>query len=66
MAEKCAPHLKDRQIVILNPGRTYGANEFRHILRDEQKANADVTVAETQTLLYVSRHEEFAKLGSSD
>jgi opine dehydrogenase len=61
MAEQCAPHLRDGQIIILNPGRTFGAIEFRHLIRDERKVKADVTVAEAQTLLYVSRHEEFAK-----
>lgn len=61
LAEQCAPHLKDGQIIILNPGRTFGAIEFRHVLKDENKVKADVTVAESQTFIYVSRHEEFAK-----
>jgi opine dehydrogenase len=61
MAEQCAPYLRDNQIIILNPGRTFGAIEFRHILKDEKKIKADVTIAETQTLIYVSRHLEFAK-----
>jgi opine dehydrogenase len=61
MAEKCAPYLKDGQIIILNPGRTFGAIEFRHILKNEKKIKADVTIAETQTFIYVSRHLEFAK-----
>ena len=61
MAEQCAPYLKDGQIIILNPGRTFGAIEFRHILKNEKKIKADVTIAETQTFIYVSRHLEFAK-----
>ncbi len=61
MAEQCASHLKDGQIVVLNPGRTFGAVEFLHVLREERKVDADVIVAETQTLLYVSRHEDFAR-----
>jgi opine dehydrogenase len=56
LAEKCAPYLKDGQIIILNPGRTLGALEFRHILRHEKKVTTDVTIAEAQTFIYVSRH----------
>ena len=54
IAEKCAPHLRDGQIVVLNPGRTGGALEFHHILR-ERDVTADVIVAEAQTFLYASR-----------
>ena len=32
MAETCAPFLRDGQIVILHPGRTFGALEFKQIL----------------------------------
>lgn len=54
MAEKCAPHLRDGQIVVLHPGRTGGALEFHHILH-EKGVTADVIVAEAQTLIYASR-----------
>ncbi|MGE5529153.1 MAG: NAD/NADP octopine/nopaline dehydrogenase family protein [Patescibacteria group bacterium] len=54
MAEKVAPHLVDGQIVILNPGRTGGALEFRSVLRD-RGVTADVIVAEAQTLIYAAR-----------
>lgn len=54
MAEQCAPLLRDGQIVILHPGRTGGALEFHHILR-QKKVQADVVVAEAQTFLYASR-----------
>jgi opine dehydrogenase len=54
MAEQCAPHLRDGQIVILHPGRTGGALEFHHILR-QRGTRADVIVAEAQTLLYAAR-----------
>jgi opine dehydrogenase len=54
IAEQCAPHLRDGQIVVLHPGRTGGALEFRHILR-RQQVRADVIVAEAQTFLYASR-----------
>ena len=34
VAKGCAPHLHDGQIVVLNPGRTGGAIEFRKVLAD--------------------------------
>ena len=54
MAAFCAPHLQDGQIVVLNPGRTCGAIEFRQVLR-EQGCQAKVIVAEAETLIYASR-----------
>ncbi len=54
LAEAMAPHLKDGQIVVLNPGRTGGALEVHHIFH-QKNVSADVTVAETQTFLYASR-----------
>ncbi len=56
IAMATAPHLKDGQIVVLNPGRTGGAIEFAKVLRD-QGCKADVTVAEAETLIYASRSE---------
>ncbi len=54
LAEEMAPHIKDGQIIVLNPGRTGGALEVHHIFR--QKAiQADVIIAEAQTFLYASR-----------
>ena len=60
IARKAAPHLRDGQIVILNPGRTLGALEFCQVLRD-QDCEADVIVAETQTFIYASRSEGLAQ-----
>jgi len=54
IATFCAPHLRDGQIVVLNPGRTCGAIEFRQVLR-EQGCQAKVMVAEAETLIYASR-----------
>jgi hypothetical protein len=50
----CAPHLRDGQSVVLNPGRTGGALEFRQIL-DQAGCGADVTVAEAGTFIFASR-----------
>jgi opine dehydrogenase len=54
IAETCAPHLRDGQILILNPGRTGGALEFSNALR-ERGVRARVTVAEAQSLVYACR-----------
>lgn len=54
MAEACAPHLKDGQIIILNPGRTFGAIEFAHVIKSKG-CTANVIIAEAQTLIYASR-----------
>lgn len=54
IAEISAPYLKDGQIVILNPGRTFGALEFRQVL-NILNVKADVIIAETQTFIYASR-----------
>jgi len=54
VARSCAPYLRNGQIVILNPGRTGGALEFRHILQ-QQGCDADVMVAEAGTFVFASR-----------
>lgn len=54
IATFCAPHLRNGQIVVLNPGRTCGAMEFRQVLR-EQGCRARVIVAEAQTFIFASR-----------
>jgi opine dehydrogenase len=56
IARAAAPHLQDGQIVLLNPGRTGGALEFVQVLR-ERGCEADVSVAEAETLIYASRAE---------
>jgi len=54
MGEILAPHIKDGQIVVLNPGRTGGALEMAQVLR-ERNPLVRPYIAETQTLLYTSR-----------
>ena len=56
IARLAAPHLRDGQIVVLNPGRTGGCLEFLQVLRTNE-CTADVTIAETETLIYASRSE---------
>ncbi len=54
MAEQMAPYLKDDQIIVLHPGRTLGALEFRQVLT-AAGVTADVIIAEAQTFIYASR-----------
>ena len=56
IARMAAPYLQDGQIVVLNPGRTCGAIEFAHTLR-QVGCTADVTLAETGTFIYASRSD---------
>ena len=56
VARSAAPHLRAGQVVLLNPGRTGGALEFVYTLR-ACGCEADVTVAEAETLIYASRSE---------
>ena len=51
-----APHLKDDQIVLLNPGRTCGAIEFDMVLRREG-CRANIVLAEAETFIYASRSD---------
>jgi len=54
IAEQMAPFLQDGQIVVLHPGRTMGALEFKHVLI-EKNVTADVIVSEAQSFIYASR-----------
>jgi len=54
IAQRCAPFLNEKQIVVLNPGRTCGALEFLNVLREEGN-HKDITIAEAQTFIYASR-----------
>ena len=56
IAKATAPYLKDGQMVILHPGRTCGAIEFRKVLTD-MGCTADVTLAEAETFIYASRSD---------
>lgn len=54
LALAMARHLEDGQLVLLNPGRTGGALEFRAALRSAGETARPV-VAEAQTFIYASR-----------
>lgn len=54
IAKKIAPYLSQDQIILLNPGRTFGAVEFRRVI-EEERDPFSIFIAETQTLLFTSR-----------
>lgn len=54
IATALAPHLQDEQTIVLNPGRTFGSLEFMNALL-ERGLDADVTIAEANTLIYATR-----------
>lgn len=54
IAQKLATSLTKDQIILLNPGRTFGAIEFSQTIQ-EQIGYFPVFIAETQTLLFTSR-----------
>jgi opine dehydrogenase len=54
LACRMAPFLQRGHIVVLNPGRTCGAIEFRHVLQ-LMNASPGVLVGETQSLVYACR-----------
>ncbi|MFN2155742.1 MAG: NAD/NADP octopine/nopaline dehydrogenase family protein [Anaerolineae bacterium] len=56
VARLAAPYLQDGQVVILNPGRTCGAIEFAHTLREEG-CKARIDLAETATFIFASRSD---------
>lgn len=61
IAAQMAPLLSDGQIIVLNPGRTCGALEFRNTL-DEAGLSVRVYVGEAQTLVYACRLIENGKV----
>lgn len=54
LADQMSTLLKDGQIILLNPGRTCGAVEFKNTL-EQEGLNKRVYVAEAQTLIYACR-----------
>ena len=60
LASLIAKTLKKECLIVLNPGRTFGALEFRNILR--KIPNFKQTIAETQTIIYTCRKPRKIKL----
>ncbi len=54
VAKMLSPHLRDGQIIVLNPGRTCGALEVYETLR-RSGCDSNIVVAEAQTFIYACR-----------
>jgi opine dehydrogenase len=54
VAQQCAPYLRNGQTVLLLPGRTGGALEFRRVLRD-QGCRAQILLGEANTFPFAAR-----------
>jgi opine dehydrogenase len=54
IAQVCAPHLVDGQVIVLNPGRTGGALEFCRIVRSAG-CTKDIFIAEACSFIFASR-----------
>ncbi len=54
IAMSCAPHLEEGQIIIIHPGATCGALEFKNVLR-ECGCDTNVILGETNSLIYACR-----------
>ncbi len=57
LAVKMAPYLTPDSIIVLNPGRTFGALEFYNTLKNCNCKNMPL-IAETQTIIYTCRKAE--------
>jgi len=54
VALEAAPHLRDEQLIVLNPGRTGGALEFKQALK-EGGSNCNPIICEAETFLFAAR-----------
>lgn len=61
IAEKIAETLTDHQVIVLNPGRTGGALEFKNTL-NKLVPNKKLYIAEAQTLVFACRIIEDGKV----
>ncbi|MBE0640355.1 MAG: NAD/NADP octopine/nopaline dehydrogenase family protein [Bacteroidales bacterium] len=59
IAQQIAPHISPNQIIVLNPGRTFGAIEVRVELERLSQSAKDVVIGEAQSLVYACRASEF-------
>lgn len=57
IAAAIAPYLTGDTIIILNPGRTFGAVNFHRALQ-ENGCQANPRIAETQTIIYTCRRKD--------
>ena len=54
IANQIAPYVTERQYIVLNPGRTGGALEFKNIIQNSSPEK-NICIVEAQTLLFACR-----------
>jgi len=59
LAERMAPHLTADQVIVLNPGRTFGALEFSTVLR-RCGIQEQPVIGEAQTIVFTCRKKTAA------
>lgn len=57
LAQQLATEIEKSTVIVLNPGRTFGAIEFREVYQ-EFNQKYEQTIAETQTIIYTCRKTE--------
>ena len=57
VARMLAPYMNEDYIVVLNPGRTFGAREFARVLKENGCTRLPL-IAETQTIVYTCRRTD--------
>lgn len=57
IAKNIAENINKETLIVLNPGRTFGALEFKKIY-DEHNTTFEQDIAETQTIIYTCRKTE--------
>lgn len=61
VAKTVAPYLTENQTIVLNPGSTGGALEFRNIL-DQHNVSKKIAIAEAENFIYICRAVETGKV----
>ncbi len=61
LAAELAKHLQEEQIIFINPGATFGSFAFKKALEDHGYTK-DVTIAESNVLLFACRLKETGKV----
>ena len=54
IASAISAYLNGGELIVLNPGRTFGAIEFMNVLK-QSGCKSDIVAAETQTIVYTCR-----------
>lgn len=57
IAKMLAPYVNEEHVIVLNPGRTFGAREFARVLK-ENGCKSLPLIAETQTIIYTCRRND--------